>query len=113
MSTAIAVLLVAAGSFVLRFAPLVVDPRLVDSPRVQRMASLAGTAAVSALIAGAVLHQPTSATPAGAVSVLTALAVGALVAARGRELIAVVAAGLGAYWAVTLAAMAAMAAAGG
>jgi branched-subunit amino acid transport protein len=111
MSTALAVVLVAAGSFLLRFVPLVVDPRLVDSPRVQRMASLAGTAAVSALIAGAVLHQPASDHPAaGGVAVVTALAAGALVAARGKELLAVVAAGLGAYWAVTMAAMAAIAA---
>jgi branched-subunit amino acid transport protein len=110
MTTAIAVLVVAAGSFALRFAPLVVDQRLVDSPRVQRMASLAGTAAVSALIAGALLHQPASATPAGPAAAVTALGAGALVAARGKDLMAVVAAGLGAYWAVTLVAMAAQAA---
>jgi branched-subunit amino acid transport protein len=93
----IAVLLVGAGTLALRLVPLTVGGRVLGSARGQRLASLGGTAALAALVAGA-LTGPAAERPGGLPAVAAALAAGALAARRGLGLAAVSALGLATYW---------------
>jgi hypothetical protein len=93
----IAVLVVGAGSLALRLLPLHAAAGPLASDRGQRIAAHGGTAALAALVAGALLG-PTTARPGGLVATVAGLVVGALVARRGAGLATVLALGLATYW---------------
>jgi MYXO-CTERM domain-containing protein len=103
MTTVVVVVLVGAGSFVLRFVPLVVGGRFVESPRFEQLAGFAIVGALAALVVTAASNQPPDTPASGPLAPVAAIAVGALVARRGRALHAVVAAGVTAHWAVVVA----------
>lgn len=103
MTTAIVVALVGAGSFALRFVPLVVGGRFVQSTRFEQLAGFAIVGALAALIVTAVSNQPSDTPTGGPLAAAVAMAAGAVVAKRGAALHAVVAAGVAAHWVVVVA----------
>lgn len=101
MSTLLAVLAVAAGSFVLRFAPLVVAGA-APSEGLQRVATHAGTAALAGLVVAGLTRHGSTGSAGGLPALLVAAAGAAVVARRRRSLVAVLVAGLGGYWTVVV-----------
>lgn len=102
MTTVAVVALVGAGSFALRFVPLVIGGRFVQSPRFEQLAGFAIVGALAALIVTAVSNQPSDTTTGGPFAAAVAMAAGAVVARRGAALHTVVAAGVAAHWAVVV-----------
>jgi branched-subunit amino acid transport protein len=103
MTTVTVVALVGAGSFALRFAPLVIGGRFLQSVRFEQLAGFAIVGALAALIVTAVSNQPADTPASGPVAPVAAMAAGAVVARRGGALHTVVIVGVTAHWAVVAA----------
>lgn len=98
--TWLVILAVGAGSFVLRIGPLMLLERRTLRPSGDRMIRHAGTAAITALIAVSTAH---SATGGHTAPTLIAVAIAALLAARGSSMIRVALCGGAVYAMATLA----------
>jgi branched-subunit amino acid transport protein len=98
LSTWIAILAVGAVSYVLRAAPLLVLGRVRLSDRVDRVVRHASSAALTALLVGAVTHGGDA---RSSVAILAATACGLVMAARGSSMLRVVLAGGLTYGVVT------------
>jgi branched-subunit amino acid transport protein len=99
VSTWIAILAVGSVSYVFRAAPLLVLGRMRLSDRVDRLVRHASSAALTALLAGAVTHGGDTSVN---LAILAATACGLVVAACGRSMLRVVLAGALTYAATTL-----------
>jgi branched-subunit amino acid transport protein len=97
MTTWIAVVLVGLGSYALRYAPIVALDRVRLPAVVERALSHAGAAAMTALIASALMQHLRSHQTVVDVGALVAVAVAALVATTKRSFGVVVATGLVVY----------------
>ena len=92
MSAGLVVLLVGLGSYVVRLLPALAGARI--TPRVERALAAAGTAALTALVAGDVAMADS----AGAtVAAAAAVGAGIVVAHRGGSMIRVLLAGVPVY----------------
>jgi branched-subunit amino acid transport protein len=101
MSTWIVVLAVGAVSLAIRALPLVRADAVRLGPRAERGLRHAGIGAMTALLVAAI--QPGHAGAGGAqLSLVVAVAVGAVLAWRGRSMVVVVAAGVAVFVAVAL-----------
>jgi branched-subunit amino acid transport protein len=97
--TWIAILAVGAVSYVFRAAPLLVLGRMRLSDRVDRVVRHAGSAALTALLVGTVLHGGDAGT---STAILAATATGLIVAVRGASMLRVVLAGGFTYAAIAV-----------
>jgi len=92
MNAGLVILVVGLGSYLVRLLPALAGARI--TPRVERALAAAGTAALTALVAGDVA----TADSAGAtVAAATAVGVGLVVAHRGGSMIKVLLAGVPIY----------------
>lgn len=99
MSQWLTVLAVGAGSYAFRLLPLLIVGRLDLSQPAQQLIGRAGLAAITALIATS-LHSTARGTATW--PSLTAVAIGAALAARGTSMLRIVAIGSAMYAAVRL-----------
>ena len=95
MTVSIAVLLVGAGSLVLRVAPLLAARRIPD--RVTSLAGWAGLAVLAAMTVRAVLQHRDSSIPDAPLAAAISVGIGLLLALRGRSVAISVGAGASAY----------------
>jgi branched-subunit amino acid transport protein len=98
----IAVLLVGAGSYAFRLAPVLALGRGSPPPWVTRVLRLAGPAALTAMAATAVAQHERPGQAGAPLALGAAVAVGALAARRRRPAVAGLAAGLATYWVSSL-----------
>jgi branched-subunit amino acid transport protein len=103
MNTWLAVVLVGLGSCALRLAPPLFAQRFTWPDPVDRGLRHAGTAALVYLVVAPALGEARVGWPQAA-GVAAGMLVGLALALRGHRAIAVIAAGLGGAWLVTLAA---------
>ena len=92
-----AVLLVAAGSYALRLAPLLLGTGLRVSPRAEDALRDAGTGGITALLVAATVSLSSAATGPGQLAVVVAVLVAGWVAWTGRSMTVVVLAGAAAH----------------
>jgi branched-subunit amino acid transport protein len=98
MTTWIALAVVAVGSYVLRFVPLVALDRFTPPPVVERALSYAGPSAMAALTVGALAHQDhVTGSTAAALAAGTSLVVATLLTLRGRPFLVAGGAALAAF----------------
>jgi len=95
MTVLIAVLVVGAGSLLFRAVPLLGARHLPDP--LTNAAGLAGLAVIAALTVRAVLHHEDSAVTAAPFVAAASIAVGLVLAFRGRSVAVAVGAGLATY----------------
>lgn len=98
-----AILLVGAGSYVFRAAPLFVGRVAQLSPHARATAERAGTASLVALAAITIRHQTVDVEASAAVAAAAAIAVGSVLAARRHALHTVAIAGVLVHLAVSAA----------
>jgi branched-subunit amino acid transport protein len=99
MSTFGVMAAIGLGSFLMRVGPLLALQRARLSARTDRLIRHAALAAVAALITGSARHAASSAPP---MAVLSALALGAVLAVRGLSLLRIVLAGGSLYVALVI-----------
>lgn len=92
-----AVLLVGAGSYLMRLLPLLLVGRLAVPDRVALALRDAGTAAIASLLVGSVTAVGRSPDTAGPVVLAVALSVASVLAVTGRAVVLVVLGGAAAY----------------
>ena len=102
MTTWIAVVLVGLGSYAFRVIPMLVGGRARRPGRVDRAIDHAGLAALTALVVAGVQDHDGGGRPGAALWAVAAVIAGTAVARRGGSMLAVVVAGLGSYWLLTL-----------
>ena len=94
MTSLLVVLVVGAGSYGFRVAPLLLRDRVAVSARLDHLIRQAGTAALTALVVSSCVHAGEQ----GAwVPVVAAVGVGLVIAARGGSMLRIVACGLVVY----------------
>lgn len=104
MTTIVALLLVGLGSISYRLLPLLGAGRLPEG--VSRAAAWAGLSVLAAVTVRGVLHHRDDSTPWAVPIALVSVALGLVVAARGRPVLVVLAVGAGSYLALSTAAAA-------
>lgn len=97
MTMWLAIVLVGAGTFVLRAAPMVGARRLEMSEQAQEALGHAASGAMAALLVMSVAHLSDGAAPSGILAALPAVAVALVLGHRGRPLPLIVVAGLAVY----------------
>jgi len=95
MRILVVVLVVAAGSLAFRLVPLLGAVAVPE--RYARVARGAGMAALTALVVRGILSHREPGVPGAAVIAAVGVAVGLVLAARGRSLVVVLGTGLGTY----------------
>jgi branched-subunit amino acid transport protein len=100
--TWIAVVLVGAGSYLFRYAPVAALHRVELPPFVERALSYAGISAMTAMLVGAVVQHGRGHSIVANVGAVLAVLAATVVAMRSRSYALVVAAGLGAYGAALI-----------
>jgi branched-subunit amino acid transport protein len=97
IQTWIAVIMVGAGSYLFRYAPVVALHRVSVPPLVERALSYAGASAMTAMLVSALVHHGRTTSVVASVGAVCAVLVAGAVAMRKRSFGLVVLAGLGTY----------------
>lgn len=102
MNAWLAIVLVGAGSYGMRFVPLLLADRWAPGPRMDRALRQAGTAALTALAVAGLRAEPLTATGGDTAVTGAAVLVGSVAALRGHSLTVVVGAGVAVHAALSI-----------